>query len=292
MATQVHRSDLVTSPRHDDPWRVMPAKILGVTAEGPEVRTYQIALTDSVDAERYRILPGQFNMIYLPGVGESAISVSGDPRHCHPLLHTIRAVGNVTGSLALRGVGASLGIRGPFGSSWPIQQCGGRDLILVAGGIGLAPLRSVIYDVIANRDFYRRVWLLMGARSPEHLLYANQYDHWRGNGIEVLTTVDHAGNDWKGNVGVVTPLLEALRLTDAQSTHLMTCGPEIMMRFAAQAAIRMGLRADQIWVTLERNMRCAFGHCGHCQFGPHFICKDGPVLSYDRVADLLGIDSL
>lgn len=275
-----------------DPWHVMPAKIVGIDSEGPEVRTYHIALTEPGDAERYRIRPGQFNMLYLPGVGESAISVSGDSRHCHPLSHTVRSVGNVTGALARLHVGATLGIRGPFGSCWPTERCGGRDLILVAGGIGLAPLRSVIYDVLARRDFYRRVWLLLGARSPEHLLYTSEFGDWQSNGIDVITTVDQAGGDWRGNVGVVTPLLERLELADPSSTQLMTCGPEIMMRFSAMSALKLGLPAEQIYVTLERNMRCAIGHCGHCQLGPHFICKDGPVLSYDRVADLLGVDSL
>lgn len=277
---------------HHAPWHTMPAEIVRIEQEVPEVRTYYIALTNRDDAAGYSIRSGQFNMLYLPGIGEAAISASGDVRFNTPLIHTVRAVGNVTQSLARLGQSATLGIRGPFGSHWPTMQCQGRDLILVAGGIGLAPLRPVIYEVVANRGLFGNVWLLMGARSPEDLLYHNEYDVWRSKGIQVLATVDQARSDWTGNVGFVTPLLDKLDLPDPSSATLMTCGPEVMMRFAAQGAIAKGVTVDHIWVTLERNMKCAFGHCGHCQFGPHFVCKDGPVLRYDRVAGLMGVESL
>ncbi len=292
MSIELEHSAVNNTVPRANPWRMMPAEIVGIDVETPEVRTYHVALANDRDAAAYRILPGQFNMLYVPGVGESAISVSGDPRHCHPLIHTVHSVGNVTGSLARLKVGDTLGVRGPFGSSWPLQRCHAGDLILVAGGIGLAPLRSVVDHVIANRDSFGHVWLLVGAKSPAALVYAPQYDRWRRQGIDVRTTVDRPSDDWSGNVGVVTPLLNQLLLPQPESTRLLTCGPEIMMRFVARAAIQRGLKPEQVWVTLERNMRCAFGHCGHCQLGPHFICKDGPVFRYDRVADLLEVDSL
>lgn len=292
MSTQMNSDRLDNTTGQLDPWRVMPAQIVRIDQAIPEVRTYHIALTDHDDVARYAIEPGQFNMLYLPGVGEAAISVSGDVRFCQPLIHTIRAVGNVTQSLGLLSAGATLGIRGPFGSSWPMDKCAGKDLLIVAGGIGLAPLRSAIYQIISHRNTFGDVWLLMGARSPEDLLYWDEYHFWKSKGITVQTTVDHAGGDWSGNVGFVTPLLERLELRDPSSTMLLTCGPEIMMRFAAESGTHLGIPTDHIWVTLERNMKCAFGHCGHCQFGPHFVCKDGPVLRYDRVADLLRVDSL
>ncbi len=286
-----HSAVNATVPRAN-PWRMMPAEIVGIDIETPDVRTYHVALSSDQDARAYRIEPGQFNMLYVPGVGESAISVSGDPRRCHPLIHTVHAVGSVTGSLETLEVGDTLGVRGPFGSSWPLARCRGEDLILVAGGIGLAPLRAVIYHVIANRESFGHVWLLVGGRSPAALVYAQQYDLWRSQGIDVRTTVDRASGEWTGNVGVVTPLLNRLILPQPESTQLLMCGPEIMMRLTARTAIQRRLKPEQIWVTLERNMRCAFGHCGHCQLGPHFICKDGPVFRYDRVAELLEVKSL
>ncbi|MCA9135981.1 MAG: FAD/NAD(P)-binding protein [Planctomycetales bacterium] len=270
----------------------MPAEIIQVDNEVPDVRTYHIALTNRDDAAGYTIRPGQFNMLYLPGIGEAAISASGDLRFSNPLIHTVRAVGNVTQSLARLQKSATLGIRGPFGSHWPTMECHGKDLILVAGGIGLAPLRPVIYEVVANREWFGNVWLLMGARSPDDLIYRSEYETWRSKGIDVLATVDQASSGWTGNVGFVTPLLDKLDLPDPSQTTVMTCGPEIMMRFAAQGSLAKGIPVEHIWVTLERNMKCAFGHCGHCQFGPHFVCKDGPVLRYDRVFELMGVDSL
>ncbi|TWT91267.1 Anaerobic sulfite reductase subunit B [Stieleria varia] len=270
----------------------MPAEIVGIDDEVRSVRTYHLRLSDSGDAASYRLRAGQFNMLYLPGIGEAAISVSGDPSDCHELVHTVRAVGNVTNRLALSTVGTTLGVRGPYGSHWPLEQCSGCDVVLIAGGIGLAPLRPVIYELLAKRERFGRIWLLMGARSPSDLLYATQYMNWSYEGITVQTTVDRPTDDWSGNVGVVTPLVERLELDRPNQTVVMTCGPEIMMRFAARSAQRIGVSTDHIWVSLERNMTCAFGHCGHCQFGPHFICKDGPVLRYDRVAALLEVRSL
>ena len=270
----------------------MPAKIIRAFDEVPEVKTYHLSLTNPDDIDQYSIRSGQFNMLYLPGVGESAISISGDVRYNDPLVHTIRAVGNVTRTLARLPVGSTIGLRGPFGSFWPVDQCLGRDLMIVAGGIGLAPLRPVILEVIANREAFGKVWLLMGARSPADLIYAREYESWQAMGIDVQCTVDQRDDRWEGNVGVVTPLIDRLNLSRPETAVMMTCGPEIMMRFAAESGIKQGIPATQIWVTLERNMTCAFGHCGHCQFGPHFVCKDGPVLSYDRVARLMGVESL
>ena len=275
-----------------DPWRLMPAVVTEIRDETPGVKTYRIALQDDQDAKAFTLKAGQFNMLYLPGVGESAISVSGDPSKSDPLIHTVRAVGNVTDGLAQSKIGSTLAVRGPFGSHWPIESCHGRDVVLVAGGIGVAPIRPAIYSIMNDRATFGDVTVLIGARTPADLLYADEYDSWRAADIEVQTTVDRADAPWDGDIGFVTLLLQRLALPRPDETVLMACGPELMMIYIVQTALERGLNATSTYVSLERNMKCAIGHCGHCQFGPHFICKDGPVLRYDRVESLMRIESL
>lgn len=235
--------------------------------------------------------PGQFNMLYVPGLGECAISLSGLP-DSGLMDHTIRSVGNVTAALTRMTVGDSIGIRGPFGSWWPVDECVTRDVIIVGGGIGLAPLRPVIAEIVSRRDDFGQVSLLIGARSPTDLLFASQYDRWRDAGIHVDVTVDRADSNWNDDIGVVTLLLDRLTILRPRETVMMACGPEVMMMYAIQSAIARGLPTEHLWLSLERNMNCALGTCGHCQFGPHFICKDGPVLRFDRVASLMEIADL
>ncbi len=275
-----------------DPWLAFPVTVDRVTPETPGVATYDLVFADDEIATRYAFLPGQFNMLYLPGVGEIAISISGDPADGSRLPHTIRVAGNVTQTLADLGAGAALGLRGPFGSNWPITENAGKDVILVAGGIGLAPLRPVIYELLANRNRYGQLTLLYGSRTPEGLLYPNEYDDWRTRGLDIQTTVDRTTDGWNGNVGVVTTLLERMALPRSAETVLFTCGPEVMMWYTIQSARGCGIPNENLFVSLERNMNCAVGLCGHCQFGPEFLCKDGPIFSYDRVASILKVDDL
>ncbi len=275
-----------------DPWQAYAAVLEGIHRESPGIWTYRIRFQDSSVAADYSAKPGQFNMLYLPGIGEAAISLSGRSLADEPLIHTVRAVGNVTRALADAKVGFSLGIRGPFGSHWPLEQCMGKDVIVVAGGIGLAPLRPAIYEMMANRERFGRVSVLIGARSPADLLYHEEYANWEAAAIDVETTVDRAERDWAGNVGVVTLLINRLGILDSRQTVMLSCGPEVMMRYAIQAVRERGVPRTNLWLSLERNMNCAIGHCGHCQLGPHFICKDGPVLRYDQVADIMRVDSL
>jgi len=279
------------SPPTADPWATETVAIEGITQEVSGVATYALAFRDP-PATEYRFAPGQFNMLYLPGAGEIAISVSGDPAQRETVPHTIRIAGNVTRTLANLPVGSTLGLRGPFGTPWPMAEAIGRDVILVAGGIGLAPLRPVIYALLRQRRQFGRLHLLYGARSPDTLLYHDQYAKWAAQGLQIETTVDRSSVGWLGNVGVVTMLLDGFGPLDAPNTLVLCCGPEVMMRFALQAAINRGVAAEQIWVSLERNMQCAVGHCGHCQLGPEFVCKDGPVFRYDRVADYLVVEGL
>lgn len=270
------------------PWLNCSATIAKIKPETPGVATYDFVIDDESVRNSFKSRPGQFNMIYLPGVGEAAISISGAD---DPVVHTVREAGNVTRSLARLNVGDSVGLRGPFGSSWPIEECAGKDVILVAGGIGMAPLRPVICELVANRQRYGNVTLLIGARTPAGRLYAEEAAEWSAR-IDVQQTVDRAGSNWNGHVGVVTALLQRMRLDSPDNTVLMTCGPEVMMWYTVRTALSRGIPAQALWVSLERNMNCAIGLCGHCQLGSHFLCKDGPVLRYDRVASTMKVEGL
>jgi NAD(P)H-flavin reductase len=233
--------------------------------------------------EPYRFQPGQFNMLYLLGLGEAPISMSGDCTQVSNIVHTIRSVGSVTTGLSRLRPGSALGLRGPYGVGWPLDVATGKDVVLVTGGIGLAPLRPVLYELVRRRPEFGRVCLLHGSRTPEDLIFVDELSAWaRGNAIEVRTTVDHAGNSWNGNVGVVTTLFSQVEFDPVNAVAFL-CGPEIMMRFAVRDLRKRRMRPDQLFVSLERNMQCAVGFCGHCQFGPHFLCMDGPVFRYDRI---------
>ena len=272
-----------------DPMLPLSAVIKGIQHETLDTATYTLAFTDPAAAERYRFLPGQFNMLYLPGIGEVAISISSDPGQSQTLLHTIREAGNVTGAIARLKKGDLIGVRGPYGSAWPVEKAEGNDLIFVSGGIGLAPLRPAIYHVARHRERYGQVTILAGARSPADLLYPAEYDAWRERDIEVIITVDRADDSWRGHVGVVPMMFYKLR-PDPRRTVVFSCGPEIMMRFVIYEALARRIPKECIYLSLERNMKCAIGFCGHCQFGPFFLCKEGPVLSFDRVEPFFGVE--
>lgn len=225
--------------------------------------------------------PGQFSMLYAFGVGEVPISISGDPGLAGFLEYTIRSVGAVTAALNGLGRGDLLGVRGPYGVGWPIDRAHGRDLLIVAGGIGLAPLRPVVLHALAHRDRFDAVSLIYGARTPDDLLYNFQLHEWRSRfDIDVEVTVDRGGQGWMGDVGVVTQLLTRAPFDPANATA-MVCGPEVMMRAAARQLQSHGIATTDIAVSLERNMQCGVGLCGHCQLSTHLLCRDGPVVSYD-----------
>ncbi|MEZ6043984.1 MAG: FAD/NAD(P)-binding protein [Planctomycetaceae bacterium] len=253
-----------------DLWVPQTAIIQDVTPEIEGVMTFHLALAESDD---YSFLPGQFNMLYVPGAGEAAISMSGDPTSTELLAHTIRVVGNVTRSIGALQVGDSLGIRGPFGTGWPMEESAGRDVILVAGGIGLPPLRPVLYRLLAERERYGQIFLLYGARSPELRLYTSEYSSWTARGVVIKETVDRKTLGWHGNVGVVPLLLEQLEKFNPERSILMICGPEVMMRFTARSAIQRGMTAEQIWVSTERNMQCAWGCVDIASWDPNLSAK-------------------
>ncbi len=239
--------------------------------------------TLELEGEPLVFAPGQFNMLYAFGVGECAISISGNPDEPDKLQHTTRVVGTVTTALSKLKPGDRMGIRGPFGSSWPLQAAEGNDVVFVAGGIGLAPLRPAIYRVLVDREKYGKVVLLFGTRTPRDILFRRDLQKWRSRlDMEVLVTVDRAESGWKGNVGVVTNLIRRAPF-DRLNTVAAICGPEIMMKFTVRELLQRGVSPENIYITMERNMKCAIGFCGHCQLGPTFICKDGPVFRYDRI---------
>jgi NAD(P)H-flavin reductase len=263
-----------------EPMAPTPLPIASVTRETHD--TFTLGL----QAPLFRFAPGQFNMLYVFGIGEAAISLSGDPETTAELVHTIRAVGSVTDALAALSHGAVIGVRGPYGRGWPLDEARGRDLVLVAGGVGLAPLRPAVYHVLRHRAEYGDVALLYGARTPGDLLYRNELDAWRERGIDVRVTVDRADDEWRGDVGVVPALLGHIDVS-APRAIAFVCGPEVMMRFCVRELERLGVATERIHLSMERSMRCALGWCGHCQYGPSFVCKDGPVLGYARIANLL-----
>jgi NAD(P)H-flavin reductase len=236
--------------------------------------------------------PGQFNMLYLFGRGEVAISISGHARDRSRLTHTVRSIGSVTHGFEALAEGASIGVRGPFGTAWPMEEIKGRDILFLAGGLGLAPLRPAILHALSKRGDYGALTLLYGARSPDNLLFQGDLESWRAApDIDLDITVDHANSDWQGAVGVITKLIARTNIDPARTVALI-CGPEIMMHFAVEALKKRGMDSAQAYVSLERNMKCAIGHCGHCQLGPEFVCRDGPVFRHDRVTPLLRVAGL
>jgi NAD(P)H-flavin reductase len=265
--------------------RLHPVTVKKITWETDDTFTLQIDL--GAMGENYSFLPGQFNMLYAFGLGEVAISISSDPSRAGTLAHTIHRVGTVTTGLAQMKKGDVIGLRGPFGVSWPLDVARGKDVCIAAGGIGLAPLRPMLYSLIRERKAFRRIVLLYGARSPLDLLYRVELEEWaKDNGIEVHVTVDRGDTSWKGHIGVVTTLFSYVTL-GARETVGYVCGPETMMKYTIAEMERGGLIEDQIYLSMERNMKCAVGFCGHCQYGPEFICKDGPVFPLKRIRHLL-----
>jgi NAD(P)H-flavin reductase len=261
-----------------------PGTVQEVTKETPDTFTLTVSREHG---EQSAFKPGQFSMLWVFGVGELPISISGDPADRDRLVYTVRSVGKATHALVNQKPGTDVGIRGPFGTGWPMEAARGRDVVIVAGGIGLAPLRPAIYEVLHNRDDYGRLVLLYGARSTRELLYRKELAAWaREPDTQVLVTVDYGGLGWHGHVGVVTSLFKYARLQPAKSVA-MICGPEIMMRFVTRQLGEHGVTAANTYLSMERNMKCAAGFCGHCQYGPHFICKDGPVFPYTSIRPLL-----
>ncbi|HVW51176.1 MAG TPA: FAD/NAD(P)-binding protein [Trinickia sp.] len=275
--------------RPDGPFVPQIYRVARVRRELHDTRTLEFV---PLAGSRPAFEPGQFNMLYVFGVGEAAISMSGDRTDEHTFVHTVRNVGAVSGALARLEEGATIGLRGPFGTGWPVAAAEGSDIVIVAGGLGLAPLRPAIYDVLANRSRYGRVVILFGSRNPKEVLYRRELEQWRKRlDVQVEVTVDHADASWRGHVGVV-PALVAGAAFDPRETVALVCGPEVMMRFTINALRDAGVPPNCIYLSMERNMKCAIGLCGHCQFGPTFVCKDGPVMRFDAIAGIFSVPEI
>ncbi|MCI4325061.1 MAG: FAD/NAD(P)-binding protein [Thermoplasmata archaeon] len=265
----------------------MPFEVRSRTGETADTVTLDLAPRERRGPLSFR--PGQFNMLYVYGVGEAAISISGDPAAPDRYLHTVRAAGKVSLALSEAAPGGVVGVRGPYGTGWPVRESAGRDVVLVAGGLGLPPLRPALYEILRERSKYGRVELIYGAKTPKDLVYYAEIQGWRQRSdLRFQTTVDTAGRDWYGDVGLVTARLPDVRIEPANTVAFL-CGPEIMMKLTAKALVARGVPADAIWLSMERNMKCAVGLCGHCQFGPSFVCRHGPVFRYREIAPFLAV---
>jgi sulfhydrogenase subunit gamma (sulfur reductase) len=273
------------------PYTFAPARIVERRLEAEDIHSFVMRFTDAEVRRAYRFAPGQFNMLYAYGVGEVPISIVSDPTDPTHLEHTIRVVGRVTALMARWQVGDVVGVRGPYGKGWPMEEARGRDVIVVTGGLGCAPVVGVINYIFRRRSQYGTLHILHGVKTPNDLLYRERFDAWRLHPrTKVYLTADQPDKSWRYRVGVVTNLFD--ELTVNPEAFAMMCGPEAMIRGAVRALEARGLREDAIYVSLERNMQCAVGLCGHCQFGPQFFCKDGPVFPYPVVRRLLGVSGI
>jgi len=265
-----------------------PYRVIGRHQETADTWTLEL---EPRDGDGFAFAPGQFTMLSAGGAGEVPISISGDPGQRTPLVHTVRAVGLATQAICAARPGEMLSVRGPYGRPWPVEHLEGSEVVVVCGGIGLAPLRPAILHMLAHRERYGRLTLLYGGRAPDQLLYEDELAAWAGRGLDVTVTVDSAGPAWLGHVGVVTRLVNRATIDGASAAALL-CGPEIMMRFTVIALQQRGMTGDRVIVSMERNMQCGIGHCGHCQLGPTLVCRDGPVYTWAELGPWLAIKEL
>ena len=271
-----------------NPYLIHPATIINKQHESSDIISFRLQLNDLDTQKQFRFQAGQFNMLYAFGVGEVAISIVSDPDEPEYLDHTIRIVGRTTQVLGKMTVGDGIGIRGPFGVGWPMEEAKGKDVLVITGGLGCAPVIGAIEYMFRRRSQYGKIQILHGVKTPHDLLYRERFEEWRTHEqTEVFLTSDEPGKTWHDHVGVVTELFDRVHI-DPERALVMMCGPEIMMRVSRRMLTQHGLRQDQMYVSLERHMECGIGLCGHCQLGPYFLCKDGPVMRFDRVIPFLG----
>jgi NAD(P)H-flavin reductase len=279
------------SARAASPLLPEPAEILEKSSFGPDLHAYRLRLLDPAARPRFDFQPGQFNMVYVPGVGEVAISISSDPEE-EDLEHTIRIVGRTTRVIEGLGPGDVLGLRGPYGNGWPLQASRFKDVLVVTGGLGCAPVSGAIDYMFRRRSSFGRITILHGVKKPTDLVHRARFEAWRRQAdTRVLLTSDRPDRAWRDHTGVVTELFEEVEFDPARTVVLM-CGPEVMMHYAIRILRARGMVDDRIFVSLERNMKCAVGWCGHCQLGPEFVCKDGPIFPVRRVGRWLGVHGL
>lgn len=270
----------------DNPYLPGEAIIVERIQETEDMFTLRLKLSDAQRQQEYTFLPGQFNMLYLYGIGEIPISIVSDPENKSMIEHTIRMVGRVSDALSKLQVGERIGLRGPFGRGWPVEQCKHQDIVIITGGLGCAPVVSMINYIEQRRPDYARLNIVQGVKHCCDLLWNERYEKWREMpDTRVLLCADNGKAIWPWHIGPVTDVFDQLEF-DAANVSVMMCGPEGMMRICCEQMLKKSVDASQLFLSMERNMQCAVGHCGHCQFGNEFICKDGPVFSYDRIQAL------
>jgi sulfhydrogenase subunit gamma (sulfur reductase) len=268
-----------------------PAEIVEKRTYGSQIHVYRLRLCDPAVRPRFDFLQGQFNMVSVPGVGEVAISISSDPAD-EDLEHTIRIVGRTTRVIEKLEKGDILGLRGPYGTGWPLHDARWKDVLVVTGGLGCAPVTGAIEYLFRRRGNYGRITILHGVKKPADLVQQERFESWRREpDTQVLLTSDQPDRAWHDHIGVVTELFEEVAI-DPGRTIVFMCGPEVMMRFAVRILQERGVSMDRVFVSLERNMKCAVGLCGHCQFGPEFVCKDGPIFPFSRIAPFFRVHGL
>lgn len=268
------------------------AVVRDVFHENDDTSTFSLQFTDAQKRLEYSFQPGQFNMLSIFGVGEAPISISSSNGSRENFTHTIRHVGSLTRMFARLKEGDLLGVRGPYGNGWPLKQAHGKNLLIVAGGIGLAPLRPAIYNILEQPALFGKVELLYGSKNPGEMLFRHEYRQWAEQ-ISMLLTVDNAsGFDWNHNTGLVTALFDKMQSVP-ENTLVLSCGPEIMMKHVVKGLLARGFHSGQLYVSLERKMFCGVKKCGRCQVGSKFVCHDGPVFSYDVLenepAEIIGV---
>ncbi|KTD30453.1 FAD/NAD(P)-binding protein [Legionella maceachernii] len=269
-----------------DAYLPQAAKIKARRQESRTIFTLDLQFVEKSQRQTFSFYPGQFNMLYLYGVGEVAISISSDPAEQAYLSHTIRAVGRVTKAMQQLQKGDYVGIRGPFGQGWPLKEALGKDIVIVTGGLGCAPTVSVINYILARRQEYGALTIFQGIKHSDDFIFRKQYEKWQTMPqTEIYIAADKAGPKWPWSVGYVTDLIASLKL-NANNTIAMMCGPQGMMLAASLALVNQGVSENAIYLSMERNMECGIGHCGHCQYGGLFICKEGPIFAYDRIKAL------
>jgi sulfhydrogenase subunit gamma (sulfur reductase) len=272
-----------------NPYLPYEAEVVDRVQESKSIVTLHLRLTDPGVRSTYHFAPGQFNMVYLPGAGEVPISIVSDPHDETILGHTIRSVGRVTRGLAALQPGDRLGLRGPYGRGWPLQEALGYDVLVVTGGLGCAPVVAVINYIILRRTFFGKLTVIQGVKHSEDLIWRERYTYWRSlPNTQVLIAADHGGPLWPYHVGLVTEVFDDARLVP-ERTFVMMCGPEGMMHAGVKNLTGRGVAEDHIYLSMERNMQCAVGHCGHCQYGPDFVCRQGPVFAYPKLKALFAV---
>ncbi|AUH73641.1 hydrogenase/sulfur reductase gamma subunit [Legionella sainthelensi] len=271
---------------HYDPYLPLEAIIVERTQESATIFSLHLRFLDPKLHNQFLFYPGQFNMLYLYGVGEVAISIVSDPEKKETLTHTIRAIGRVTKALQKLQPGERIGIRGPFGRGWPLEQAQGKNIIVLTGGLGCAPSVSIIHYILARRENYGHLSILQGVKHSDDFIFRKQYEIWQQSPNTIIhIAADQAGPKWPWAIGYITDMIDKINLTP-ENTVVMMCGPEMMMNTAVKILTKKGISEHDIYLSMERNMECGIGQCGHCQYGGFFICKDGPIFAYSEIKEL------